>query len=85
MKYASILERNLKTERGAEGKRFPLLTRRYRDYLEWCSSHLGVDEGSSVVMTFRDYCARVLQVWWRTALRGGRETLKIVSLGGPVN
>ena len=50
-----------------ESGRFPLLKRRYDDYVQWCSNQLGVGRGSSAVMGFSDYCARVIQVWWRTA------------------
>ncbi|CAI8017784.1 Protein MFI [Geodia barretti] len=41
-----------------ESGRFPLLKRRYDDYVQWCSDQLGVGRGSSAVMGFSDYCAR---------------------------
>ena len=80
-KYANITGRIRQDGAGrGERRHFPLLTRRYRDYIQWCLSDLGVAEGSPVVMGFRDYCARVIQVWWRTAAKiGGRGGWKSVS------
>ena len=78
-KYTSIIGSRQKTGGKDERKHFPLLSRRYQEYLDWCTSDLGVSEGSTVVMTFRDYCARVIQVWWRTAETGNHGDVKIVS------
>jgi hypothetical protein len=75
-KYKSILERNLHSkDRGS--KRYPLLSRRYRDYLEWCSSALGVTESSSATVGFRDYCASIIQLWWKTARIGRGSGMKV--------
>lgn len=79
-KYTSIIGSRQKTGGKDERKHFPLLSRRYQEYLDWCTSDLGVSEGSTVVMTFRDYCARVIQVWWRTAETGNHGDVKITKL-----
>lgn len=44
------------------GSLYPKLKSRYKDYLRWCFEQ---NLQSSVILSFEDYCARIIQLWWR--------------------
>lgn len=49
--------------------RCPHIMARYQKYCRWCTMQ-GLPPGSSAVMSLEDYCAMVIQDWWRRCVGG---------------
>ena len=54
---------------------------KYLDYVEWCREQ-GLDSSSTAVLTLEDYCARIIQSWWRGILKTWALAHQNISAGG---
>ena len=55
-----------------QSSRCPHVMARYQKYRRWCTTQ-GLPPGSGAVMSLEDYCAMVIQDWWRRRVGGATE------------